>query len=96
MSDFGIFRAENDSHAISRWFRQRETKFFTLSGKKLVWNLKQNTGAISGYFISTSCSTVMQIYQNLFAILDNRVVTLAVDTYNCTNTTGIMLIPRII
>ncbi len=61
-----------------------------------MWNLKEDAGSVTCGFIRASCPTVMQIYQYLFAVLDDCVVSLAGDVYNCTDTAAVMLTARLI
>ena len=51
---------------------------------------------IAGNLIGTGCSAMMQINKYLLPIFDDRVVTLAVNIYNCTDTATVMLTARFI
>jgi hypothetical protein len=59
-------------------------------------NLGQQTGTITHQRIGTNGPTMLQIFQNLDAVLNNLVSRTALHVRDKANTTGIMFIARII
>ena len=56
-----------------------------------MWNLEEDSGAVSGRFIGPGGSTVVQVEKNLLAVFDNRMFPLAGDIHNGTDPTRIVL-----
>jgi hypothetical protein len=91
-----FFRAEDHSNTVTARLWQRQAQVFAFRFEKLMRELKEYSGPVSGYIVCAGCAAVMKIYYRLFAVVDNRMVARAVYIYYRTDAAGIVLKPRFI
>ena len=76
--------------------RQFDFEFPADLRQKLMWSLEKNARAIAGVGFAAAGAAVVQVHQHLQRLLDNLVRLAAFDVDDETDTTGIVLILRII
>src|SRR5581483_10713304 len=75
---------------------QLESEGGALAGEKLMRDLNQNTGAITGLRIATACSPVGEIYQDLNALLNYFVALLTPNAGDEPHSAGVVFVRGIV
>jgi hypothetical protein len=87
---------ERHADAVPSRLRQGKTQFLAFPRKKLVWDLDQNPGAVSGFRIAAARAAMRQVEQHLDTFTDNFVTFLSGDAGHKPDSTGVMLVRRVV
>src|SRR5579864_6877225 len=89
-------RQERHADSVFAGLRQTEAERFALTGKELVRNLNQDSGAVPGFRIAAACAAMSQVNKDLNSLLDNFVTFFSANTGDKPNAAGIVLVRRVV
>lgn len=87
-----IFRQEHETRSVSPLFRHRNT----LQKNKFMRNLYHYASTVTGFRVGTLGATVYHVLQHLEALLHKAMTFYTSHIHEQANSTGIVLISRII
>ena len=87
-----LHRQKHQPHAVFARRRQGEAEFVGLAREELVGNLDDDSRAVPRHRVASACAAVLQVDQNLDALLDDIVGLLALDVDHKADTAGISFI----
>src|SRR6185312_11477188 len=89
-------RQKSHANGILTGCRQFNSEGSTLADEKLVRNLNQDSGAVSGFRIAAACAAVRQIDQHLNSLFDDLMTLLAANAGYKAHPAGVVLVRRVI
>jgi len=93
----GVFlRQEDHAHAVFAGRRQRDALRGHLGAVELVRDLDQDAGAVAHQLVGTDGAAVIQVLQDLEALLDDAMCLLALDVGHEADTAGVVFVLRVV
>jgi hypothetical protein len=89
-------RQKGHANGILAGCRQAESQGLAFAREKLMWDLNQQSGAITGFRIASAGAAVCEVDQNLDALLDDLMALLTSDAGDKADATSIVLMRRIV
>ena len=89
-------RQERHADGIFTDIGKIEAKRQALADKEFVWNLNQNTGAVTGFRIAAAGTAVGQVDQYLNALEDDVVALLTANAGDKADPASVMLVSRVV
>ena len=86
-----ILREEQHGHTIVALCRQNLAALLSLFAEKVMRNLEQDAGAVAGVLLESGAAAVLQVDQNGQRVVQNLVMTLAVDIGKCADAACIVV-----
>src|SRR5690606_19643852 len=84
-------RQKDEARAVVSSLRQRDADGGAFLAEERVGDLGQDAGAIACERIATACTPVLEIQEDIDALLDNFVRSLAPDVSNHSDAAGVVL-----
>ena len=91
-----FFRQKHHAHTVLAKRGQGHSDLGHVFTEQGVWNLNQDTRAIAHQSVSAHRTTVVEVFQDLESLPHDRMALLALDVCHKTNTTGVVLVRRVV
>lgn len=75
---------------------QGEAKGFAFAGEKLMWNLDQQPGTVTGFGVAATSAAMCQVDEDLNSLLNNLMTPVTTNTGDKTDAAGVMLMRGVI
>src|SRR5579872_2802853 len=89
-------RKKDHSHAVTSGTWQRESQILALASEELVWDLDEDSSAVTRLGIATARTPMREVHENLNSLLDNIVTLLAADARDKSYAASIVFMCRVI
>ena len=91
-----FFRQKHHAHAVLAKRGQGHSDFGHVFTEQGVWNLNQDTCAVAHQGVGTHRTTMVKVFQYFERLPHDRMAFLAFDMCHKTNTTGVVLVRRVV
>ena len=91
-----FLRQKDHADAVVAGLRQGDALLRHFLAQVGVWNLDQDTGPVAHQRVGADGAPVIQVFQDLQALFDDRVALLPLDVCDKTDTAGVVLVGRVV